>query len=362
MERQKSRLILTLLTLVAVLTQSLYGDDCCDDDCCPIPTWSICQALCPLHFTLCGELLYLKPSIEQGSFVITSSENAVEDEFFPSGHRHFNDWNYKPGYRIEGFVEVCCKPNSLGLRFTYFNGGHSDAISGLFLFDTIGFPGSGAIIPEDTAYAGTAHLQDHFRYYAVDATFSRLSLESCFDNLFLIMGLHYANIRHSRNFNSAGVAPEGEGTEPVANFLSSHSKFWGIGPELGIDYALDVSNLICCYGFFAFTLNARAAILCSNTHADYHFSSLRTAETQGVNLDNDHVWRVTPMVDVRLGGRYQLFCLCTNWCIEAGYEWIWYNDSVDHITGLDVAFAGISLDVYDNLNLQGPYLRICAAF
>lgn len=314
---------------------------------------------CCLPIKLSAELLYFKPGIEQSSYAITSISNAVGGEFFPSGKRHHNRANYKPGFRIEGKYDLCCS-NAIDGRFTYFRAGHSDSASGDFLFDTIGYPGEGAQAPEDTRYSGTARIHDRYRYYAGDLTFNRLSLCSCVDNLYLLFGLHYANIHHKTHFTGIGNSLDGSTLVPVNNLLNSRSRFWGIGPQLGLEYTYHLPQT--CWGVFSLTANMRAALLCSKTNASFHYSTLRTAGTEGVNLKNDHVWRVNPAFDARIGGSYD-FCFCGyEGKLELGYEWVWYHNSINSITGYDVAFPGDSLDVYSNLSLHGPYLKVGVDF
>lgn len=326
------------------------------------------QALSDENFKLSAELLYLKPGIEQSSYVISSSENVVGGEFFPNGRRHNNSANYKPGFRINALYGLCDEPNALDVRFTYFNGGHSHSITGDFLFDTIGFPGDGAQAPEDTSYAGKASIHDNFRYYAVDATFNRLGLQSCVDNLYLLIGLHYANIQHKRHFTSVGTFSSDDGAvvqavnDPVDNALKSHSNFWGVGPQLGLDYNYDLTSPECCLGLVTLHANMRASLLCSKSNGNFHYTTLRTTGTDGPHLKNRDLWRVNPAFDSKLGGSYQFCWLGLEGAIEVGYEWIWYNDSVGSIVGYDVAFAGDSLDVFSNLSLHGPYLKISVAF
>lgn len=314
------------------------------------------------HFVLSGELLYLKPTVDQSSYVISSSQNVVAGEFFPNGKRHNIHSSYKPGFRLEGIYELCNGESALDFRFAYFKAGHSDSVTGDFLFDTIGFPGDGAQAPEDTSYAGKASIHDHYRYYAFDTTFNRLSLCSCFDNLYLLIGLHYANIEHRTHFTSVGTFISDAATRPINNTLKSHSDFWGIGPQLGLDYNYNLTSADCCYGEFTLNASMRGALLCSNSNSSFHYNTLRTAGTEGVNLKNDNLWRVTPTFDARLGGSYRLSCFCVDTIIELGYEWIWYHNGVDSIRGIDVAFAGDSIDVFSNLSLHGPFLKISVAF
>ncbi|CCB86245.1 MULTISPECIES: Lpg1974 family pore-forming outer membrane protein [Parachlamydia] len=314
------------------------------------------------YFKLSAELIYLKPSLDQASYVISSSNNIVNGEFFPHGKRHNNTSSYKPGFRIEAQYEPCQSANALDFRFTYLNSSNSDSTSGRFLFDTIGFPGDGAQAPEDINYAGKAHIRDNYRYHSLDATFNRLALDSCLDNLFLLMGLHYAHVGHTTHFKSRGVFPDHSVTKPVNNRLKSHSDFWGIGPQFGLEYTYNLTSPSCCFGRLALNTNLRASILCSQSNASFHYKTLRTAGSKGIKLRNDDLWRVNPAFDAKIGANYTLLLCNFEATVELGYEWLWYHHSVDSITGIDVAFAGDSIDLYSNLSLHGPFLRVNIAF
>lgn len=317
------------------------------------------------NLVLSGELLYLKPSIEQSSYVISSTDNHVGDEFFPDGKRHFNRFHYKPGFRVEGLYKPCGDWNAVDVRFAYFRAGHSDSFTGPFLYDTIGFPGDGAQSPEDRSYSGTAKIKDRFHYYSVDATYNRLSLCSCIDNFYLLFGLHYANIQHKTHFTSVGSFIGNTSTNElraVDNLQNSRSRFWGIGPQIGLDYSYSLTDPNCCYGAFSLNANARGSLLCARTKASYHYSSLRTAGSRGVNLKNQDVWRVTPAFNARLSGSYQFMTGLCQASLEIGYEWLWYHNGVDSIRGIDVAFAGDTLDLFNNFSLHGPYARLNIGF
>lgn len=301
------------------------------------------------------EFLYFKPSIEQSSYVVSSSLNAAGDEFFPSGHRHLNTSSYKPGFRVTASAPMCSSWNDFEARFTYLYCNQSDSTTGLFLFDTNGYPGEGAQSPEDTSYNGTARIKETFKYLSADTTFNRFVLDGCDENLVLRVGLHAAYILHHTRMTSVGTFG-GAAASPVSNLLRNQSQFWGIGPQIGLDYRYDFLCNIALAG------SVRGALLCSDSNAHLHYSSLRTVGTNGVNLKNDHLWRVNPAFDAKLGAVYEFTCYCYESSLEVGYEWIWYSNAVNVIRGTDVAFPGNSLDVYNDFSVQGPYVRLAVSF
>lgn len=330
-------------------------------DVCPL---SECNFCCTEKGCLAfqADLLYFRPSRDQTAYVITSTDNRFGGNVFPNGRRHLNNSQYGPGFRVQGIYELCNHCNCLDFRFTYFAGGNSAHASGPFLFDTNGFPGDGAQAPEDTTYSGTARIRDHYRYYSADATFNRLTLNCCPENLAFLVGLHYAHISLKETSRSRGSAIDGSTVVPLSNHLHRHSTFWGIGPQFGVDYHYVFPNVGClCSDMLAININGRAALLCSNTDSSLHYNSLRTSET-GVNLRSRHLWRVTPTANARAGLSYHFDFFCSQAAIEVGYEMIWYSKCFNSITGVDVAYAGDTIDLFSSLSLQGPFLALTLAF
>jgi hypothetical protein len=332
-----------------------HGDEAYYGDCAP------CKASCFDDFQFKASLLYLKPSVEQSAYVISSTNNRVGDEVYPNGKRHLISTDYKPGFRVEVLHAFNERRNLLDLRFTYFKSNHSDSTSGDFLFDAIGYPGDGAQSPEDTTYAGRARLRQNFQFYSGDATISRMAFDFCPDNVSFLFGLHYAYVGFKQNFTSEGSYSDEGATLAVDNHFRQKSSFWGIGPQIGIDYNY-LLNFDSCPGQLALNASARGMLLCSNTHANLHYTTQRTGSAVGVNLKNDKQWKVNPAAEAQLGLSYLLPICGIEAIFEIGYEFMWYSNCVDKITSYDVAFAGDTLDVFDNLSLHGPFASVNVAF
>ncbi|CDR35172.1 Lpg1974 family pore-forming outer membrane protein [Criblamydia sequanensis] len=322
-----------------------------------------CRRFClPCDLTLFGEIIFFKPSIDQSSYVISSIDNIFEGEFYPNGRRHLNPTNYRPALRLGFSTDLCNGFDSFDFTFTYFNANYSQSKQGFFLFDTIGWPGNGAQAPEDINYSGIAKTKDRFRYYTLEAVLSRHCITSCADNLYFFMGLQYANIEHKRKSTSFGDYPTSGDRRLVDNLLLVESNFWGIGPELGFNYQYVLPCSRSLEKHLSLFFNARASLLCSSSTAELSYNTQRTLNTEGIHVKNDHLWRVTPAFDARLGGSYEFSCFCMPSLLEIGYEWAWYNNCIDYITGYDVAFAGDSLDTFSNLSLHGPFIRLTVEY
>lgn len=311
------------------------------------------------------EFLYFKPSMDQSYYAISSSDNTftVDDNenFFPNGKRFNNDPSFQPAFRLEE-IFCFCSGNALDFRFAYFSSCHTNSVSGPFLFDTVGFPGDGAQRPEDTSYNGTARYKEQFNYYGVDGTFNRLTLNCFQESLFFLFGLHFAYLNSGERASSRGTSINDEMTVAVANRFKRNSHFWGLGPQFGLDYRYFLPYCPCCEkNLLSIRANARVALLASYTWADLHYFSSQTGP-QGVNLDNQPLWRINPCADVKVGLSCEHAFRCWNMTFEIGYEFIWYSNAIDSITGYDVAYAGDSLDLFSNFNLQGPYFAVGVVF
>lgn len=350
------------LPLLFGLTAHLIASELCDDKAMEVQEWGYGYLPKPCNVVR-ATLFYFKPTIDQSSYVITSTNNRVPSgdstEVFPNGQRHLIRTHYKPGFSIEGLFKLCDRCNLLDLRLTYFNSFHSRSTSGDFLFDTIGYVGDGAQAPEDTTYAGTATIHHHYLFWGADATLNRLIFDCCPDHLSFLFGLRYSSVGFTQSFTSLGSFINDNGAQLVNNRFRQKSSFWGIGPQIGVEYHYPLmdENLGCI------TLNARTrgALLCSSTCTELHYNSERTGNV-GVNLRNDRLWRVNPSANAQLGISYDICCCGMQTTLELGYEFFWCSKCVNKITSYDVAFAGDTLDLFNDLSLQGPFLSLNAIF
>lgn len=305
------------------------------------------------------ELLYFKPTIDQPYYAI-SGQNFSEGQHYPFGTRFNNDPCFQPAFRLQGIYDLCEACHALDLRFAYFQTSHSNSINGDALFDVIGFPGHGAMSPENTVYTGRAKYNERFTYYGTDVTIDRLTLNCCPENFFFFWGLHFNYIRLQERTTSDGTS-ESSGAEIVHNRFRRNSKFWGVGPQFGIDYRYLLPCLKLCGNGFYLGTNARAALLASNTWADLHYFSGNTGPT-GVNLENRNLLRVTPAADIKIGLSFDCPCKCWKMHYELGYELIWVHRCIDAITGTTASYAGMTFDLFNSLNLQGPYFAFGLCF
>lgn len=306
-------------------------------------------------FEWSATLLFLKPNVDDTHYVLSSFDNTFNGSLYPNGKRHQNTTSFTPGFRVEGLYDICPDTSSLDLRFTYFDAHSTNSVSGGFLYDTNGFPGFGA--QDSPVYAGTARSKNSYNFYSGDLTYNR-SWRFFPDNLIFIVGLHGAYVKFKEHTTSTGTFINDDVPTPLSNNLNRNSHFYGLGPQLGLDYQFLLPESCCLPGIWALNAKARGSLLCGNTRSDLSYVTLRTGPG-GVAVKNGDLWRVIPAASTELSFTYTLRCNCF---IELGYEFMWYSRCVNKITGIETAFAGDTIDVFNNFSLHGPYLRISSAF
>lgn len=310
-------------------------------------------------FEWSATFLYLKPSVDDSHYVISSFDNTFNGTVFPKGKRHQNCTSFTPGFSVEGLYAIDPNISCVDLRFTYFTARSTDSVSGDFLYDTNGFPGFGA---QDTPiYAGTARSKNSYDFYAGDITYNRTFMDFCPENLIFIVGLHVAYIKFKEHTTSSGTFINNQVVKPLSNNLHRHSQFYGVGPQIGLDYQFLLFKLCRFLGTWAFRMQARGSLLCGNTKSNLRYVTLRTGPG-GVGIHNGDLWRVIPEASTEFGINYTLNHPCFSLAVELGYACIWYSKCVNRTTGLDVAFAGDTIDISNSFSLHGPYLRVSSAF
>lgn len=316
----------------------------------------------PGTFALQAELLYFSPNIDQAGFAISSVNNLFNGEFYPNGKRHVLDPAYHPAFRLDGVYALCNGVSCLDFLFTYFNAGDSKSLSGPFLFDVIGYPGDGTQSPEDTPYTGRARLKQHIDYYAGDIIYNRQIFDCCPDGLTFLLGFHGIYLKADHRFKSDGFHIDEEEQRFDFNRIHRVSRFWGIGPEFGLDYSYQLPSFCRCpSGAFSLDANGRMGLLCSHTEATFSDLTNRTTPTSTA-LNDQPFWRVNPFADVKLALNYDCCICCVKTQFSLGYEFVWYSNAVDFILSYDVAYAGDTVDYYSDFSLQGPFASIGCSF
>ena len=304
-------------------------------------------------------LLYLKPSIDDSHYVLSSFDNTFNGSLYPKGKRHQNTTSFTPGFSVEGQSVLCPNTSALALSYTYFQAHSSASTSGDFLYDTNGFPGFGS--QDSPVYRGTARSKNSYLFHAADVAYHR-----CFARLFpeqftFVLGLDFAFIQFKEHTTSTGTFTSDSAQRALRNNLKRTSQFFGVGPEIGLRYEHLLPNLCSLPGEWSVNGKAKGSLLCGYTKSDLRYITLRTGPG-GVSVLNGDVWRVIPSASADLGIAYHFQCAPFNSTLEIGYEWMVYSQCISKVTGLDTAFAGDTIDLFNNFSLQGPFLRLMIEF
>lgn len=360
----KKNYILILLGMLAATFATVHSDEAYlqsenyynfDESNCPTCDYNPCRQQTGLTATV----LFLKPNVDDSHFVLDSTSNIFGTSHYPKGKRHQNTPSITPAFRLEGLFAICPNTSSLDVRFTYLCTRATASVSGDFLYDTNGYPGFGS---QDTPlYAGTARSKNIYKYYAGDLNYSRNLSAFCPDDFTFVIGLHIAYIKFNEHTTSSGSFSTDSGAKPLLNNLHRNSHFLGVGPQIGLDYQYNLCDPCSSFGAWALNARARGFLLCGNTKSKLTYVTLRTGPS-GVGVKNANLWRVIPGASTDLGINYTFNCSCYTTNIEIGYEFAWYHNCVNKITGLDTAFAGDTIDVFNSFSFHGPYLRVSTSF
>lgn len=340
--------ILFFVGMVTGLQAASHLEEIYEKKCCGVH----CSSDKTVPYELWATVLYLKPDIDDTHYVLSSFNNKFEGSLFPKGKRHQNTTTFNSGYRVEGIFDLC-EDTSIGMRLTYFNAPSKSSVSGDYLYDTVGFPGFGA--QAAAIYSGKAQSKNSYNYFTGDITYHHSLNHGFLEHIALIAGLHYAHINFKEHTKSSGTFFNNDMEHTLSNNLHRNSSFSGIGPQIGLGYHHLFSR--------SWTLHAKAkgSLLCGYAKSNLNYVTLRTGPG-GVGIQNEGTWRVIPAASTELCINYILDYKCFNLILEFGYELMWYSDCVNKITGLDVAFPGDTIDIYNSFSLQGPCFSVSGIF
>jgi hypothetical protein len=290
----------------------------------------------PCSWGVQGEYLCLKSRSEQSDFALQITDSGNTNKIIN------NQGHFQSGFRLEGVYGI--DPlHDVRVRFTGFHPGlHLRSVSGII---------SDPFLPEDAPFLGSASSNLGFKYYAIEALYGRWLYDTCNFDLALQTGLVYSNIKTQEKLTFSPLIPS---TQSHAATFIHHSRFWGFGPEIAIDFQYPCLSLP--YGIVSIAANARGAILASVTKAQLtEIISPATVTTR--QFHGESIWRATPAFDARIGLNWEYPCLCFDALLEVGYEWIWTHNAANKNTTLAIA-----INQYSDVNFQGPYVALGIGF
>lgn len=275
-----------------------------------------------------GEWLYLRPTKENYLFSSTSGIGPVFDKpetVIPS---------YHSGWRVGVNYYLCNCLDHFSVRGTR-----------LKTTDRQTFASNSFIIPFGTISSAAGIVGSdrvHFDYYAIEFLFSHKLCYDCRFNIEVVGGVQYARIGRKETVLFQSTTPFS---------LKHQAHFWGVGPELGMDF------YYCLYSGFSLSGRGLGSLLASRAKQDFYRAGATLASQH--QITNQPVWTIVPAIDLRFGLRYDRSWSCLNICLEAGYELISY---VHGLPVQDITTTISTSNEYDNANMHGPYIAFGIIF
>lgn len=293
------------------------------------------------QWTVTGEYLCLKPSIDDTYYVISSPVTTT----FPNGTRENNDFKFHPGFRVGGTYTFCdcnCK-RDLGFYYSRLGFNQSETTSGEFLWATVG---RADLTSAFENYAGSATSSYDYRYQRFDALYGQEIYNCCGIDLALQFGLEAAELR----LNEGHVYE----TTQTLGTTSEHSKTWGIGPQLGMALGYDLfSGSECIPGTFSFNVLSSTSILAG--HSETSASNVLAGATI-LDVSDSKTWRVIPAFHLRFGVDYDFDFSCVDASVGVGYQFSTYLRGLTRVGFPDDVADGLCYSNYYNYDLQGLYV------
>jgi hypothetical protein len=318
---------------------------------------------CGGSFTVGAEWIYFRPSVDSPYFVLDPSLLTINGTVpigitVLSGERIANDFNYHSGYRVFGQVdfENCTFFNG---RWTSLNTTATETVKGSNLLPILG-PVNFLI----NLILTLADANSNFNYQSFEGVFGQTFFNRNYLQLTAKAGIEYARTQLDNQYRyvilTGVVLPIvlPAGTSILA--LRDQAEFWGVGPELGLDF----SYMLPCH--FSIKGYGTGSLLVSKMESQSSANALDGSGlplTLGIyNITSENIWRVVPAVDFRIGLNYG-FSLCS--CcfdIEVGYEALAYINALPEPRAVESLSAGLSADVYSNVTMYGPYIAASVTF
>lgn len=302
-------------------------------------------------FSIGAEWIYFSPTSESVTYanLVSVSVGGRSDHLQNNRMDQFYS-----GYRVLGSYTFCDHGCFLAARWTHLDASHHSSITapaGSTINALFNIP---LVLPLFTQ----AEAQTHFSYSSVDGIMGCSLLPcSCF-KLIGTIGIHYVNL-HSNNhflFN-----------EPVALLQKLEEDFWGVGPEMGLDFGADIG---CHFSLFGSVTGAFLAGKPKEKFVNYTGAPL--APLTLMLQPQEESWKLVPYGDFSLGISY-FYDLCDCWScftntsvqLTVGYEAMVYWQGLYRLSPSSSAniFATNELHFVDrNITMHGPFVSAVFSF
>ncbi|MGH7336466.1 MAG: Lpg1974 family pore-forming outer membrane protein [Myxococcota bacterium] len=301
--------------------------------------------------TVFGELLFLKPTLDDTYFAISSpAPTPFTDP--PSGHRVNGDFDFEPAFRIGAGYEFAESGREVELSYTRLDAEASETVSGSFLWATRGSPNFTFTFGANTGgYSGSASAEIDAQYQRIDAHVT-LPLEVSDIDLGLSLGFEWADFRVGEDYVYVDTGAGRVGKVTAA------SRSWGIGPEVGLGLDYEICEPWDIPGVFSLRAGSSVGLLLSETHT--RASQLGAAT---FSARDDETSRVITALHARVGVGYAMPLADR---IEAtfgvGYQIDTHLRGLSRIEFVDDVGRSLATTDYQDFDLQGVYLSFGVVF
>lgn len=298
----------------------------------------------PGSWGITGEYLYLRPSVDETNFVISSPTTSE----FPTGKREHNDFQFHSGYRVGGAYGFCECPSELQIEYTHLSAKDSKTVNGDFLWGTLGHANFASNFEN---FAGSASSRLNVLYQRVDANYAQSVFNCCGLDLYAQFGLEYASLRFREHFAYQST---------ILGTIHQRSKMWGIGPQLGFEFDYELYQFTDCLpGSLSLNVLSTGSLLVSKTRAREHNV---LGETTFLDVHDHHTKRIIPALHTRIGLNYSTCISGFGALLEVGYEFSSYFRALSRTTFPDDVATGLSSTNYYNFDIQGLYVDAMITF
>jgi hypothetical protein len=307
-------------------------------------------------FTVFGELLFLKPTLDDTYFVIRSSEQGPPSPspVGPSGQRKNDEFDLEPAFQIGARYEFADSGRGFELDYTRLDAEATESVSGDFLWATRGTPDFNfAFGPNTGGYTGSASADIDATYQRIDVLVTQPWHVSGLD-LGIQFGLEWADFRVGEEYVYVD-----NGTNLIGR-VSAASRSSGVGPALGLGLGYELGAPWNLPGSFSVRAGSSVGLLLSETHTRTA-GVLVTAPVFG--LRDDEASRVLTAIHARFGVTYELpLADRIAATIGAGYEIDTYLRGLTRVEFVDDVGKSLAKTTYDDFDLQGLYASFGVVF
>ena len=300
----------------------------------------------PCQFSVTGEWLCLNPIVDNTAYVIDNAIEGVLIGFPQIGPRKEHELDYHSGFRVQGMYALSDCYRDIRFAWAHLDVNDTASVSGPFLHPTKGY--HQFTVGE---YSGSAISKIDFDFDRVELLFGHRFINCYGLEAILEAGLQYAKIETKQHIT---YAP----TRGFDHIVNTDSRYWGVGPQIGLNLAYDVFSCFSVVGV------ANGALLVGNSEMRNVIGD-RTAIT--VDTKSDDIRRLVPSFQMRAGLNYSFCLACFTFDFEGGYEFLAYLHPLANSIGWFNNFGpndlpGSSAEYYSNTHLHGPYLSVTLAF